>query len=59
VCVPANVRCAPITFDGLRSLAINKLGTTVRLERTRNICDLRPAFGLVRCAFSRARVDSD
>lgn len=36
-----------MTFDQLRSLARAKLPVPVRLERVRNVCDLRPAYGLV------------
>ena len=45
--LPPNARLVPMTFDQLRALATARLGTPVRLCRTRNICDLRPAYGLV------------
>ena len=45
--LPANARHVPMTFDRLRELANERLGTPVRLHRMRNICDLRPAYGLV------------
>ena len=45
--LPANARHVPLTFDQLRELANRRLGITVRLHRMRNICDLRPAYGLI------------
>jgi hypothetical protein len=45
--LPANARHVHMTFDQLRELATARLGTSVRLHRMRNICDLRPAYGLV------------
>lgn len=45
--LPANARRVEMTFDQLRELAITRLATSVRLERTRNICDLKPAYGMV------------
>jgi hypothetical protein len=45
--LPANARRVEMTFDELRELATERLGTPVRLHRTRNICDLKPAYGMV------------
>lgn len=45
--LPPNARRVPLTFDELRRLAVDRLGTPVRLQRMRNICDLRPAYGLI------------
>jgi len=45
--LPSNVRHVPMTFDDIRERANARLKTPVRLHRGRNICDLRPAFGLV------------
>ena len=45
--LPANARRVEMTLDQLRERAIATLGTPVRLHRTRNICDLRPAYGLI------------
>jgi uncharacterized protein DUF6625 len=45
--LPANARHVAMTFDQLRERASARLGTPVRLHRTRNVCDLRPAYGLV------------
>ena len=50
--LPSNARHVPMTFDQLRDLANAKLSTPVRLQRTRNICDLRPAYGLIFDAFT-------
>lgn len=36
-----------MTLDELRELASAKLATSVRLHRLRNICDLKPAYGLI------------
>jgi hypothetical protein len=36
-----------MTFDQVRELATAKLSTPVHLHRTRNICDLKPAYGMV------------
>jgi hypothetical protein len=36
-----------MTFEQLRELANARLPMPVRLERMRNICDLRPAYGIV------------
>ena len=52
--LPANVRVAPMTFDEFRRRASAVLSTPVLLHRTRNICDLRPAFGLIFAEFTRA-----
>jgi hypothetical protein len=49
--LPHNVRWVEMTFDQLRALAIEKLGTPVRLHRIRNLCDVRPAYGLVFAEF--------
>jgi len=51
--LPANARRVPLTFDELRELANTRLGTPVRLHRMRNICDLRPAYGLIFEDFTR------
>lgn len=45
--LPANVRRIEMTLDELRELANTKLATAVRLHRLRNICDLKPAYGLI------------
>lgn len=45
--LPANARRVEMTFDQLRDRATARLGTQVRLHRMRNICDLRPAYGLI------------
>jgi hypothetical protein len=45
--LPANARRVELTFDRLRDMATARLQTTVLLDRMRNICDLRPAYGLV------------
>ena len=42
-----------MTFEQLRELATATLRTSVRLKRVRNICDLRPAYGLVFEKFTR------
>jgi len=45
--LPANARRVAMTFDQVRALATARLRTTVRLHRIRNLCDLKPAYGLV------------
>jgi hypothetical protein len=45
--LPKNARHVAMTFDRLRELANARLATPVHLHRMRNICDLRPAYGLV------------
>ena len=45
--LPPNARRIDMTFDQVRELATARLGRPVRLQRTRNICDLKPAFGMV------------
>jgi uncharacterized protein DUF6625 len=45
--LPANVRRVEMTLDELRKLANAKLATPVRLHRLRNVCDLKPAYGLI------------
>lgn len=45
--LPANARLVEMTFDQMRDLANARLRTPVLLHRMRNICDLRPAYGLV------------
>lgn len=45
--LPPNARRVQMTFDQVRELATARLGTPVRLQRTRNICDLKPAYGMV------------
>ena len=45
--LPPNARRVEMTFDQVRELATARLGTPVRLQRTRNLCDLKPAFGMV------------
>jgi hypothetical protein len=45
--LPSNARRVDMTLDGLREFATARLGMPVRLHRMRNICDLRPAYGLV------------
>jgi hypothetical protein len=51
--LPANARHVDMTFDRVRQMATTRLGTPVRLHSTRNICDLRPAYGLVFEEFTR------
>ena len=51
--LPPNARRIDMTFDQVRVLATARLGTPVRLQRTRNICDLKPAFGMVFEEFTR------
>jgi Family of unknown function (DUF6625) len=45
--LPANARRIEMTFDRLRELATDTLRTPVLLHGIRNICDLRPAYGLI------------
>jgi len=45
--LPPNARRVPLTLDQLRERANARLGTTVTLHRLRNLCDLRPAYGLI------------
>lgn len=45
--LPPNARLVGMTFDHVRELATGRLGTPVRLHRLRNICDLKPAYGMV------------
>jgi Family of unknown function (DUF6625) len=45
--LPPNARLVEMTLDQVRELATARLGTPVRLQRTRNICDLRPGYGMV------------
>ena len=45
--LPANARRVAMTFDQVRALATARLRTNVRLHRIRNLCDLKPAYGLV------------
>jgi hypothetical protein len=45
--LPSNARRVDMTLDDLRELAVSKLGMPVRLQRTRNICDLRPGYGVI------------
>jgi hypothetical protein len=45
--LPSNARQVDMTFDQLRERANATLGTPVRLQRLRNICDLKPALGLI------------
>ena len=51
--LPTNVRRVEMTLDQVRELATGRLGTPVRLERTRNICDLKPAYGMVFAEFTQ------
>ncbi len=51
--LPANARHVEMTFDSLRALANSRLRTPVRLHRTRNLCDLKPAYGIVFAEFMR------
>jgi hypothetical protein len=51
--LPSNVRVIPFTFRELRDLANQKLPMPVLLHRMRNICDLRPAYGLIFEEFTR------
>jgi hypothetical protein len=44
---PANVRFVRMSFADLQSLASNKLGLPVALNRPYKLCDLRPAYGKV------------
>ena len=45
--LPPQVRRVEMTFDQLRERAAARLSTEVSLHRKRNICDLRPAYGLI------------
>jgi len=45
--LPPQVRRVEMTFDELRERAAARLSTEVSLHRNRNICDLRPAYGLI------------
>jgi hypothetical protein len=45
--LPPQARRVEMTLDQLRERATARLGTPVRLRRTRNICDLKPAFGMI------------
>lgn len=45
--LPPNARRVPMTFDDLRARATERLAMPVLLHRMRNICDLRPAYGLI------------
>jgi len=45
--LPPQVRRVEMTFDQLRERAAARLSTEVSLHRNRNICDLRPAYGLI------------
>jgi hypothetical protein len=45
--LPVNARRVAMSFDEFRSLANTRLDTPVRLHRVRNICDLRPTYGLI------------
>ena len=51
--LPDNARRVEMTFERLRELANARLPLPVRLERMRNICDLRPAYGIVFEEFTR------
>ena len=51
--LPANARRVDMTFDQLRDCANARPGTSVLLHRLRNICDLRPAYGLLFEEFTR------
>src|ERR671915_135064 len=51
--LPPNARRVELTFDQLRERASGRLGTSVRLHRIRNICDLKPAYGIVFEDFTR------
>ena len=45
--LPPNARHVDMTLDQVRTLATARLGTPVCLNRTRNLCDLKPAYGMV------------
>lgn len=45
--LPSNARRVAMTLNELRELATARLGMPVRLLTTRNVCDLRPAYGIV------------
>jgi hypothetical protein len=51
--LPPNARLIPMTFDQLRDRANATLATPVLLHRMRNICDVRPAYGLIFEEFTR------
>ena len=51
--LPPNARREEMTVDQLRERAAARLGTAVTLHRLRNICDLRPAYGLIFEEFAR------
>src|SRR5688500_6743885 len=51
--LPVNATRVEMSLEKLRRWATARLGTPVRLHRTRNICDLRPAYGLVFEDFTR------
>ena len=51
--LPPNARHVEMTLDQVRELATARLGTPVLLHRTRNLCDLKPAYGMVFEAFAR------
>jgi hypothetical protein len=51
--LPPNARRVEMTLDQVRELATARLDTPVRLHRLRNICDLKPAYGMVFEEFTR------
>ena len=51
--LPSNVQHVGMTLDEVRELATARLGTPVRLHRIRNICDLKPAYGMVFADFTQ------
>jgi hypothetical protein len=51
--LPGNARRVEMTLDQLRERANACLPIPVRLERMRNICDLRPAYGIIFAEYTR------
>lgn len=44
---PANLHVLPLTFDGFRELASQKLGMTACLNSIRRLCDFKPMYGKI------------
>ena len=44
---PGNVEVRPMTFDEFRRLASSRLGIHVALGEVHDICDFKPAYGLI------------
>jgi hypothetical protein len=45
--IQSNIRWQKTTLEDVRSLAVQKLGFDIKLERAYKLCDLRPFYGLV------------